>query len=450
MNDAMAGGASGRDSAYPWVVACFLTVIYTVAFIDRQILNLLVDPIKRTLLLSDTEVSLLQGLAFTSAFVLFSPLFGRLADRHNRRNILAVGAVIWSLATMSCGLSTDYWVLFASRFGVGAAEACVTPAAWSMLSDYFSRDRLPRAMSIFLIGPYLGSGLALVFGGLLIGAAQGLIDGHAMLAGLEPWQFVFIAIGFPGIFLGLATLALREPQRRSLGGDVSERTYTVRETAAYFWSRRAFFGRFYAAMTGIIIVLYALPAWMPAFLVRRHGADPAVMGLEYGTLVLIMGTFGVLSGPAVGRWIDRRGLGGSTVIVAALSAAALVPISILLPLAPSYTAALFVAGIATFFFSLPQAMAASALQLASPNGMRGIASAMYVFLVAVVGLGVAPTIVALFTDLVMQDPAMVGVSLAIVCGTSAAVGAWLAYRALPHYRASLRRAEEEAIDDARI
>lgn len=436
---------SGATEAYPWVVVGFLTAIYAAAFIDRQILNLLVDPIKRSLVLSDTEVSLLQGLAFTSAYVLFSPFFGRLADRTNRRNILVFGAITWSLATMSCGLTTDYWVLFASRFGVGAAEACVSPAAWSILSDYFNRDRLPRAMSVFLIGPYVGAGLALVFGGLLIGAADGFIETHPLLAGLEPWQFVFIAIGVPGVLLGLATLVVREPPRRSLtGGDAAAETYTVRQTADFFWERRAFFGRFYAAMTGIIIVLYALPAWMPAFLVRRHGADPATMGLQYGSLVLVMGTVGVLSGPLIGRWIERRGVEGGTVFVAALAALALVPASIALSLAPTYGTALAAAGVATFLFSLPQAMAASALQLASPNGMRGTASAMYVFLVAVVGLGIAPTIVALFTDLVFRDPAMVGVSLSIVCASSAALGAWLAWRALPHYRASLRRAEEEA------
>lgn len=435
----------GFYGAYPWVVTGFLTAIYTAAFIDRQILNLLVDPIKRSLILSDTEVSLLQGLAFTSAYVLFSPLFGRLADRANRRNVLVFGAIAWSLATISCGLTTDYRVLFASRFGVGAAEACVSPAAWSILSDYFSRDRLPRAMSVFLVGPYLGAGLALVFGGLLIGAAQGVIGSHPVLAGVEPWQFVFMAIGLPGILLGLATLIVREPPRRSLaGGSAAVETYSVGETAAFFWARRAFFGRFYAAMTGIVIVLYALPAWMPAFLIRRHGADPASMGLEYGGVVLVMGTCGVLSGPLIGRWIDRRGHEGGTVIVAALSALALVPASIALSLAPSYGSALAVAAVATFLFSLPQAMAATALQLAAPNGMRGIASAMYVFLVAVVGLGIAPTIVALFTDAVFRDPAMVGVSLSIVCASSAGIGAWLAWRALPHYRDSLRAAATEA------
>jgi MFS family permease len=449
----VAAGTSGEkevessSGAYPWVVVGFLTAIYTIAFIDRQVLNLLVDPIKRSLLLSDTQVSLLQGLAFTSAYVLFSPFFGRLADKANRRNILVAGAATWSLGTMSCGLTTDFWMLFASRFVVGGAEACVAPAAWSILSDYFDRDRLPRAMSVFLIGPYLGAGLALVFGGLLIGSAAGVMEGNSLLTGLEPWQFVFIAIGAPGVLLAIATLVVREPARRSLaGGSAPIEVYSLRQVAAFFWAGRAFFGRFYAAMTSIIIVLYALPAWMPAFLVRHHGADPATMGLQYGAVVLVMGTCGVLSGPFLGRWIERRGHDGGTVIVAAIAGLALVPASIAIPLAPTYVTALGAAAVATFFFSLPQAMAASALQLATPNGMRGLAAAMYVFLVAVVGLGLAPTVVALVTDHVFGDPSMVGVSLGIVCSLSAAFGGWMAYRALPHYRASLRRGEGGAVD----
>jgi MFS family permease len=194
-------------------------------------------------------------------------------------------------------------------------------------------------------------------------------------------------------------------------------------------------------MAAIIIVLYALPAWMPAVLMRQHGADPASVGIEYGSLVLIAGTVGVLSGPLVGGWLERRGHSGSTVLVAGIAGIALVPASVAIALAPSYGAGLAAAAVATFFFSLPQAMAASALQLATPSGMRGIAASMYVFLVAVIGLGISPTIVALLTDYVFADPAKVGTSLGIVCATSAAFGAWLAFRALPHYRAQLKRLE---------
>ncbi|MNP58863.1 L-galactonate transporter [compost metagenome] len=132
-----------------------LTFAYTVAFIDRQVLNLLVDPIKQDMFLSDVQISLLQGLAFMVAYVAFGPLFGRWVDTGKRRNVLVLGVALWSGFTVLCGMSQEYWQLFLARAGVGAAEACLAPAGWSLIADYFSRQRLPRAMSIFMLGPSL-------------------------------------------------------------------------------------------------------------------------------------------------------------------------------------------------------------------------------------------------------------------------------------------------------
>ena len=151
-----------QDGFHAWNGLLFLTLAYVLAFVDRQILNLLVDPVKRDLLLSDTQVSLLQGIAFTATYVLFGPLFGRWVDAGNRRNIVVLGVVIWSVFTVLCGFADSFWELFFARAGIGAAEACLAPAAWSMIADYFSPKKLPRAMSLFLMAPYLGGGLALI------------------------------------------------------------------------------------------------------------------------------------------------------------------------------------------------------------------------------------------------------------------------------------------------
>lgn len=416
-------------------------MVYTAAFIDRQLVNLVVDPIKRTMWLTDTQMSLLQGMAFTIAYVVFSPILGRLADSTNRRNLLIVSLSVWSLSTAAAGFATGFWTFLLARAGVGAAEAAVAPAAWSMLSDYFSRERLPRALSLFLIGPYVGGGLALIFGGLLIGSAGNLATTWPMLTGFEPWQLVFIIVGLPGLLLAASLLLIREPPRATqstaLGPDAA--LPSMAAVARYFWSGRAFFGRFCGGMAGIIITLYALPAWMPAYLKRRFDMDARSVGLEYGASVLVVGTIGVLTGPVIGRWIDRRGHPASAMLVAALSACALVGVSLMLPFAPTYAAGLVVAGLGTFFFSLPRAMAATALQLATPPSMRGMAAALYVFLVATIGLGVAPTVVALLTDYVFGDPERVGWSLGIVCAVSSAAGAWLTLGAASRYRAAVPR-----------
>ena len=408
-----------QDGFHAWNGLLFLTLAYVLAFVDRQILNLLVDPVKRDLLLSDTQVSLLQGIAFTATYVLFGPLFGRWVDAGNRRNIVVLGVVIWSVFTVLCGFADSFWELFFARAGIGAAEACLAPAAWSMIADYFSPKKLPRAMSLFLMAPYLGGGLALIAGGVVIAA---------WLARFTTWQLIFVLIGVPGILLGLAILGVREPPRRTpvsgAGEAVEDRLYSVREAVAFFVARRGFYLRFYGGVSLLVIVLYALPAWLPAYFMRHYGADPAAVGLQYGVLVLVMGSVGVLTGPSVGRWLAQRGFVDTQIRVAALSCLAIVPFCVLLPLMPSYPLALLVAAGATFFYSLPQAMSASALQMVTPNRLRGVAVSLYVFALSGIGLGVAPTAVALVTDYVFRDPARVGESLALVCTLCALGGGW--------------------------
>ncbi|MFO0337089.1 MAG: spinster family MFS transporter [Pseudomonadota bacterium] len=424
-----------RDSAYAWYVVALLTIAYCVAFIDRQVLNLLVDPIQQDFALTDVEISLLQGLAFMGAYIVFGPPFGRWSDTGHRRNILVLGVVIWSVFTVLCGLAPGYWTLFGARAGVGAAEACLIPAAWSLISDYFTREKLARAMSIFLMGPYLGGGLALIFGGLVIGSTEAIGAAVPALDAYSGWRLTFILVGLPGVLIALWLLTVREPPRRAIAsGAVEDRRFSMREVAAFLWAGRAFFLRFYAGMSLIIIVLYALPAWMPAYLMRAHGADAASVGVQYGALVLVMGSLGVLGGPVLGRWLSARGYDDTPVRVAGFAALALVPFCVALAFAPTAGAALALAAAATFCYSFPQAMAASALQFAAPNRMRGIVSSIYVFLASVMGLGIAPTLVALLTDTVFRDPNRVGESLAIVSSVAGALATYLIWRALPHYR----------------
>lgn len=439
--------ATVKDGAYAWYVVGMLTLAYAVGFIDRQILNLLVEPIKLDMTLTDTQISLLQGFAFTVAYVMMGPFFGRWIDIGNRRNILLVGVALWSLFTVLCGLSREYWQLFGARMGVGGAEACLLPAAWSILSDYFSKKKLPRAMSVLLMGPYLGGGLALIFGGLVLGAVAATGTTSLPLFGtLEPWQIAFIAVGVPGFAVALLMLTIREPARAGAAGaspsaEADTRTFTLREVAAFLWGKRAFYGAFYGGMSLHVIVLYALPAWVPAFLVRRFDATPAAVGIEYGTLVLVVGSLGVLAGPYVGRFIERRGYADAPFRTPALSALGVVPFAVALPFCDSYWTAMAVIAGATFFYSLPMAMAASALQIVTPNRMRGLISSFYVFTVSVVGLGLAPTVIAAMTDFVFGDPSMVGWSLAVVCAGAGLAASILMFRGLNAFRTAAAELE---------
>lgn len=423
-----------RGRIYPWVALAVLTALYTAAFVDRQVLNLLVDPIKASLDITDGEFSLLQGLAFMVSFAFLSPLAGRLVDRTSRRMLLVLAGILWSACTVACGLSNSFIALFIARVGIGASEAFVTPAGWSLLADTFDRRRLPRALSLFLMGPYVGGGLAMIFGGLLIHAAPDMPALVPPLAALEPWQRVFVVIGTPGILLALLALMLREPRRQVDPAATRAAVVPLSDAIAFLRERRGFFGLFSLAMAGIDMTLYALPAWMPAALIRAFHGDPARTGIEFGMVALASGMAGVLSGPLCQRLLVRAYGERAGVMVACVSAAGLFVTGILLLIVRDYVSGLIVAGLATFLFTMPQATTAAALQIASPAGMRGLVSALYTFIVAIVGLAVAPTVVALLTDHLFADPTKVHYSLAIVMIASSAVALVLARSAAPYFR----------------
>lgn len=439
------GALIRQDSHYAWYVVFLLTFAYTVAFIDRQVLNLLVDPIKLDLLLSDVDISFLQGFAFMSAYVVCGPLFGRWADTGHRRNILVFGVTTWSVCTVLCGTADSFWELFLARAGVGAAEASLAPVAWSLIADYFTKPRLPRAMSIFLLGPSLGAGLALVAGGLVIAFAGDLIELIPAFSGMSTWQVTFMMVGFPGLLLAMLLFTVREPVRTSFSSTpvTDDRAFTIPEIAQYIWKDRAFFLRVFVGMGMLAIVIYGLPTWMPSYLIRHFDVNPATVGMQYGVLVLSCGALGIILGPSFGRLLQRMGYQDSALRSAAICCGVSAVGCAALPFAPSYAVTLGIAAVITFFYALPQAMVASSLQFASPNRLRGIISTLYLFMISVCGLGLAPSVIAFVTDRVLGGPEHVGQSLTIVCTFSATVACWLYVRALKPYRAKLAQMEQE-------
>lgn len=439
-------GFPARDSRYAWFVVFLLSFVNAVAFIDRQLLNLLVDLVKQDLLLSDTQISLLQGTAFMAAYIVMGPVFGRWIDRGNRRNVLLLGVVLWSVFTTLCGFAPNYWALFGARAGVGAAEACLAPAIWSLISDYFSREQLPRAMSIQAVGSYVGGGLALVFGGMIV--AYFATSPQLSAIALAPWQLTFIAVGVPGLAIAALLFFVREPPRTAPLAGASDATFSLPQAFAYFWQRRAFYVRFILGMALMVVIVYSVPAWMPAYLMRHFGVAPGIVGLQFGTLVLVAGPAGVLAGPVLSKWLAGRGYGDAPIRAAAIGAAALIPACAVLPFAPDYVSALAAGAVITLLYSFPQALAAAALQLATPNRLRGLVASLYVFVVSVLGLGVAPTLVALCTDYVLRDPARVGESLGIVCSAAALLGAWLIATAAAPYQRLLDQSNPAPRDPA--
>jgi len=395
-----------------WTVAILLMLANTLAFVDRQALALLVQPIKKDLGASDTGMSLLYGLSFTMFYVLVGIPVARLADRSNRRNIIAGAVFIWSLATAICGMVRSFGTLFVARVGVGAGEAGLSPAAYSLLADYFPRERLAPAMGIYTMGTYLGGAAALLIGGLIATAIPPSSTIVVPVLGvLKGWHVVFLALGVPGLILSACLLSIREPIRRGATSEVAPLAvffdHVGQRKAAYFGIGIAF-----ALM---ILVGNGTGAWIPAFFERKFGWSTAEIGARYGTVVFFCGTGGALIGGFAASWLQRRYGRQGNLIAAVIGFSALVPLTIAFPLVGDPRVALGLIGAMNFFAGFNFGGGLASLQELTPNRMRALLSAGYMLMVNLVGATMGPTVVALLTDYVFQDPQKLPEAIALSC-----------------------------------
>jgi MFS family permease len=423
--------ADGRYGAYALGV---LLVAYVFAFMDRQILGLLVEPIKHDLKLNDLQISLLQGLAFAVFLSLAGLPIGRAIDTGRRTGLLALGIGLWSLAAAAGGLARAFWPLFLSRVGVGVGEAVMTPCAYSLIGDYFSRRRQGLAISVFAIGPYLGAGLALVLGGALVS-----LPGVARL-GVRPWQAAFLAVGLAGFVPALWVATLREPARLGQG----ERPPTWQEVAAY---ARIHGGAALGVMLSqafLSMATYAAFAWSPAMLIRTFQASPLETGRDLGLLSVACGSAGTLSAGLIGDVLRRGGAKNGRVIVLIAGVLAAGAAGGLLAAATGRDQVLALVGVFLTGATLASGSCPALLQEITPGRLRGVQHALAVLTSNLIGLGMGPTAVALVTDLVLHDERRLKLSLAIALPVMLAVAAVLAVAVARRYRASLAAMDENA------
>jgi MFS family permease len=386
------------------------------SFVDRMILNLLIEPIRRDFQISDTEISLLIGFSFALFFAVMGLPLGRLADRVNRRGLICVGVSAWSIATAACGLASNFWALFAARIAVGSGEATLSPAAYSIITDYFPRERLGRALAVYSLGAPVGSGAALMIGGGVVNLVLGLPPLELPLIGpLQAWQLTFFCVGLPGLLVAALMLTVREPERR---GRVAEtQQVPIREVARFVGQRRLIFGSHLFAISMIAIVMYGAVAWIPQLFVRSYGMRVGDVGLIYGAIFMVCGVAGILVGGSVADRLFSRGFADAHFRTILISVLSMLPFMVAMPLMPTAELAFVVMVPAVFCSSLFGGSAPAALQLITPNELRGQVSAMYFLTVTIVGLGFGPTVYAAMTDYLFGDDAALRYSIALVAAT---------------------------------
>jgi len=415
-----AEAAAAKDLRYAWYVAIVLMLCNTLSFIDRQILGLLVTPIKLELGISDTRIGLLQGLAFGIFYTLLGMPMGRIVDRGNRRNLVAAGIFLWSLMTTACAAARGFWTLFLARMGVGVGEATLSPSAFSLLSDYFPKERLGTALSIFSMGVFFGSGSALIVGGLVIGA-------------VGSWRLTFLIVGLPGLLAALLAFTIKEPMRKNLLGG-KESNLSLGEVFAQVKLRWQSVAGICLAFAFQALCNYAQQAWLPTYFARAHGWQPKQAGLTLGVISLITGLLGAyLGGALCDRW-QRRGVAEAPLRVGVLATVCAGVFFSLAMAAPALDLQLVLLVPAFFFLAMPIGSVYASLQLILPNQVRGQIGALQVFTLNLFGLILGPFLPGFFNDYLFQNPLMVGWSLALTVGLASLLSAILFYATWRPYR----------------
>lgn len=395
---------SWPNPQYAWYVVGVLTVAQTLGFIDRQIVSLLVGPLKTDLSLSDVQVSLLGGPAFALFYTLLGIPLGRLLDRNSRRVIVSAGVFFWSLATMACGLSKSFASLFMFRVGVGVGEATLSPGSFSIIADYFPPDKLTRPTSLYLTGVWLGTGLAFIMGGAVIDmvASMGIVS-LPILGELKAWQIVFFCVGAPGLLFPIwMMLTVREPVRRSKIA-TSAPSVDLVTALKFVWANRRTYFPLFASLGFYAAYGLGTSFWTIEFFIREFGTGRSNISYLYGALAFVFGTIGSMAGGALAERLARRGVADANILTAFMGMCVMLPVSVLFPFMPSMElAAVGVAGV-VFFTPWPYGPSVAAIQVVTPNEMRGFVSGLYQFVVIVLGLGTGPTSIALFTDYVFQS-----------------------------------------------
>ena len=410
-----------KSLAYEWYVVGAMTALYTLSFVYRTILGRLIGPIKAEMQINDTQVGLLTGLAFSVFYTLVGLPLGRLVDTRNRRNLIAIGLVVWCCFTSLGAATKTYSMLFLARIGVGVGEASLSPAAYSMIADYFPKRLLGIALSVYYMGLFIGSSLALLLGGIVV---QGLSKTPTLtlpiLGEIASWRATFLMVGLPGLlFVGLV-YSIREPKRTDLMKTASGATaLTFSEAVGEMQKRWTSLIGLSIAMVFQSMCTYALISWGPQFFQRIHGWNPAETGRALAGILLVFGCGGMFVGGRLSDYWHQQGVSESMLRVGVISG-----IGTLLCLGPAFAlqapqTTLMLVAPGLFFAALPMGISVAALQRIFPNQVRGTVSAFFLFVLNLGGYPLGTMMPGVFNNYFFHDEKMLGPSMALTISIGA-------------------------------
>lgn len=424
-----------------WYVVAVLFLAHTFSAIDRQILTLLVGPVRADLGLSDFEISLLQGLAFSLLFAVVGLPIARLSDVRNRRVIIACGISFWCLMTAACGLSKNFVQLFLARMGVGVGEASLSPAAASLISDSFAPEKRAMAFSVYHLGYPVGGGLALIIGGLVLQMLDGVEQVTlGPLGEFRAWQLAFIIVGLPGLLLAGLMFTFREPTRQQRVHSASGQSVPMRVIWQHVRERWQAYAAHLSAVAFLGMLAIGTAIWYPTFLIRTYGFSPSNAGYSYGLIMGICGVAGILSGGWFSGRMARQGHADANMRVMLIAALLKAVPLIIGPLMPTAFLALFCMSIATYLGQASVGVTTAAIIEITPNEMRAQLLSIMLFMVNILGLALGATLIAAVTDFIFGYDGALRYSIALCSAIIAPTIVVILWRGLRHYRACAEEA----------
>jgi MFS family permease len=407
------------SKGYRRTVGITLMLVYALNQLDRQIINILLQPIKQDFALTDTQAGLLAGLAFALFYTLLGVPLARWADRGNRVNIIALAVTVWSGMTALCGLASSFIQLLLARIGVGIGEAGCSPPSHSLLADYYPPSERSRGFAIFALGTPLGSSLGVLIGGII---------NH-----YYGWRVAFLAVGIPGLLMALVTwLVVVEPRRPGVAPLLAPPTTPVKAVVARVLRTRSFV-HICLAVTIFCLSAYSIAVWGASFQMRAFGVNTAVLGPATALMGFIAGLAGISRGGWLGDELgarDPRWL----VWIPAIALLAGVPFSLMSLYAPTWQLSLlgFIVPLASLYiYSGP---VFGLIQTLMPANMRAMAVSIFLLLTNLIGMGAGPVFTGFVSDLFSDHGGAEGLRIALcICLVFNVWGAlhfWLASRSV--------------------
>lgn len=419
-----------------WWLVFVLMLLYALSFLDRQVLSLMVDPIRRSLGISEMQMSLLQGASFAVFFALFGLPMGLAADRLPRRWVIFVGAVFWSLAASGAGFARHFWQLAVARFALGAGEASLLPAGYSLVADSFPPRRLGLAMSLFSLGANVGAGLATIAGAVLIAQVPASGVDVPVLGHFEAWQFVFLLCGLPCLLFSPVIFTVKDRRRGQApsvagvaGAAASDALRVIRENPRFYAGHFLGFGLYSACG-------YAASSWMPTYMMRYHHMSVMEIGLMFGAGSMVGGIAGALLFGLIADRLFARGMRDAHLKIA-MAGIALQTALLVIGTTTEHVAVVWVSQLLWFPMMGYAGTAAAAQQMVTPAACRGRISAFYLFVYSLLGAGVGPSVTAFYTQYVIGDDSRVGWGIALAELTIAPLAILALAIAAPAMRRSL-------------